>query len=238
MRRGGEARWVTIAEPAAAGLDGGVVDVRLVVARGLVPSEPPSWLPLVADDWARLRAFRREADARRFLTGRVIVAEHAREVLGDHAGRLRFVRRLVAAGEEKPRYAPAPGERWAAPVPDVSISHSGEVVVVAFCADADVGVDVEQHAAFAGLDDAALRVVLSAAERQPLRTRADVADAFTAKEAVLKAVGWGLAVDPLRLEVRDGRVTRFDAPQARPVSLCRLEEPGEASASLAVAARA
>lgn len=230
---------MALAAPGASpGPGDGSVDVRVAVARGLAPAEPPPWLPLADDDRARLREFRREADARRFLTGRVIVAEHAREVLGDSAGRLRFTRRLVPAGEEKPRYSPTPGERWASPLPDVSISHSGEVVVVAFCADADIGVDVEHHAAFDGLDDAALRVALTAAERRAARTRADLAAAFTAKEAVLKAVGWGLAVDPLRVEVRDGRVTRFDVPQARPVTLSRLDVPGEASAALAAAARA
>lgn len=87
---------------------------------------------------------------------------------------------------------------------EFSLSHSGELVAVALCLDAPVGVDVERVPE----PSAELPLpVLSPAERaaydlvpEPAR-----AAAFTTywvrKEAVLKATGEGLRVDPARLTV-------------------------------------
>ncbi|MEU8763047.1 4'-phosphopantetheinyl transferase superfamily protein [Streptomyces sp. NPDC048659] len=89
-----------------------------------------------------------------------------------------------------------------APV-EFSISHSGELVAVALSADAPVGVDVERVTELAELP----LPVLSARERAvfDLVPGPERAVAFTAywvrKEAVLKATGEGLRVDPARLTV-------------------------------------
>lgn len=209
------------------------VEVSVAVADGLLPARPPSWLALTRDDVDRIAAFRREQDARRFVTGRALVSVTVHALLGERAHGLRFARRFTEAGETKPRFEPDPVR--AGPLPEVSISHSGNLVAVVFTTGAEVGVDVELHASFAGPDDPAFRLALTPAERARLRSRSDAADAFTAKEAVLKAIGWGLVVDPLRVEILDGKVARFDAPQSRPVSLIPLQVPGAASAYVAVA---
>lgn len=145
------------------------------------------------------------------------------------------MRRFVTAGEEKPRFEVLPGAVEPPVLPDVSISHSGRFVIAAFCTTADVGVDVEERSVFSRIDDTVLEGFLTPAERRRLRTPREVADAFTAKEAVLKAVGWGLVIDPLDLELRGGRVERFDAVQRRPVSLSSLPVSAAVSAAVAVA---
>ncbi|WP_432511447.1 4'-phosphopantetheinyl transferase family protein [Kineococcus sp. SYSU DK001] len=211
----------------------GPVEVTVLTAGELLGPGPPAWLPLVADDRERIGRLRRVGDVRRFLTGRALVARYAREELGGAVDGVRFVRRTTAAGEAKPRFEGWPGET----VPDVSISHSGRHVVAAFCRTADVGVDVEELTAFGGPDDPAAEVFLTPAERDRATGRDQVAETFTGKEAVLKAVGWGFAVDPQRLELAGCAVRRFDAPQARPVHLARLAVPAGLAGAVAVAAR-
>lgn len=214
-----------------------VAEVELVDR--LEDAEPPSWLPLTHDDRVRLAAFRREGDARRFVTGRVMVHRRLREVRGVPLGAARFTRRFTAAGEWKPVLSGEPGRgfegaRW----PDVSISHSGSFVAVAFCEGAEVGIDVEQHSAFVDGDEV-LSTALTPQERARVASIADAARAFTAKEAVLKAVGFGLAIDPLLVEVLDGAVRRFDHPERRPVVLAPVPVPdrlsGLVSATVAIA---
>ena len=88
----------------------------------------------------------------------------------------------------------------------VSLAHSGEVVLVAVASAEDVGVDVE-----ALRPDAArwalVRQALTEREQRRLGSLAqpDRAESFlrvwTRKEAILKAAGTGLAVDPRRLEL-------------------------------------
>ncbi|MEV6326907.1 4'-phosphopantetheinyl transferase superfamily protein [Streptomyces sp. NPDC051909] len=87
---------------------------------------------------------------------------------------------------------------------EFSLSHSGELVAVALSLDAPVGVDVER------VPEAAAELplpVLSAEERAvfdrvpgPERSAA-FATYWVRKEAVLKATGEGLRVDPARLTV-------------------------------------
>ena len=87
----------------------------------------------------------------------------------------------------------------------VSIAHSRSVALLAVSCDADVGVDIEQS------QDRGLRSLLAQAlgddERAALELlpAADRAQAFLTywvrKEAILKAAGVGLAVDPSLIEV-------------------------------------
>ncbi|MFV0526432.1 MAG: 4'-phosphopantetheinyl transferase family protein [Acidimicrobiales bacterium] len=232
------ARWdVTrhqIEVPVPAGLDSDPfrAAVDLICVHGLLPPEPPAWLILNDDDRRRMQRLRVTDDVRRFLTGRVIAASYARSFLGEE--RLVLERRLVDAGEEKPRWIDPvqPARRF----PDLSISHSADHVLVAVCAGGDVGVDVELVTRFNGAGDPAMRHVLTAKERCQFATVFEVASAFTAKEAVLKAVGWGFGIDPLSVEIIAGQVRRFDAPQARPVGLRHLDLPGPVAGHVAVAA--
>ncbi|WP_058235073.1 4'-phosphopantetheinyl transferase family protein [Devriesea agamarum] len=220
-------------------MPGSFVTVTIAIADGLLSASPPAWLRLLPDDLRRMRAYRREEDVRRFVTGRALVACMARQILGDSAHDLRFSRLVDEVGERKPRFAWTSDPAGPPDLPEVSISHSGHLVVVAFAMGFEVGVDVEMHKSFSlpftGAEDPVMRIVLTPQERARLHSRGDAAEAFTAKEAVLKAVGWGLAIDPLLVEIIDNRVTRFDAPQARAVSIAPLIVPGEASAHVAIA---
>jgi 4'-phosphopantetheinyl transferase len=95
-----------------------------------------------------------------------------------------------------PTVTPPPGRRAL----NVSIAHAGDRVVVAATELGPVGVDVEVHsgADFAGFDGVSLAeserrelARLPAGERQTGRTQM-----WVRKEAVLKATGDGLSVDP------------------------------------------
>ena len=86
---------------------------------------------------------------------------------------------------------------------EFSVSHGGDLLVLAFAAgDAPVGVDVEPMGALANVSAELLDFTLTAAERKrllkvpvPQRTRVFLRH-WTAKEAVLKALGAGLSVEP------------------------------------------
>ncbi|MEU0332453.1 4'-phosphopantetheinyl transferase superfamily protein [Streptomyces sp. NPDC006193] len=109
-----------------------------------------------------------------------------------------------------------------------SVSHSGPLVGLAVCRGADVGLDVERIEEAPDVDLVAPRI-LSAAELAVLRSfaPADRPGAllryWTRKEAVLKALGIGLRLPPLRLEVSaPGAPARVDRWQDRPELVPRL----------------
>ncbi|MER6786895.1 4'-phosphopantetheinyl transferase superfamily protein [Streptomyces sp. NPDC000658] len=124
----------------------------------------------------------------------------------------------------KVRLAPPPDESsCGGPRLDFSVAHSGAVIGVAVCENGRVGLDVEE--ADVGLDvDAAARVALADAElaalygRPPAARKAAFLRTWTRKEAVLKALGVGLAA-PLRgLEL--------SGPQQPPAVLAWPEQLG------------
>ncbi|WP_328481793.1 4'-phosphopantetheinyl transferase superfamily protein [Streptomyces sp. NBC_00377] len=91
---------------------------------------------------------------------------------------------------------------------DFSVTHSGELIGVAVCRGAAVGLDVEES--HAGMDvDSAARVALSDTELAALHARpADLRQpaflrTWTRKEAVLKALGVGLGAPLRELEMSD-----------------------------------
>jgi 4'-phosphopantetheinyl transferase len=89
---------------------------------------------------------------------------------------------------------------------EASISHSGEVVVVAVTRAGPVGVDVEQLGAADHTD--LVSSVCTRFEQQSLATARDFYAYWTRKEAVLKATGEGLGRAMTSIEVT--------APGARP----------------------
>jgi len=99
-----------------------------------------------------------------------------------------------------------------------SLSRAGSLVAVVATTVAPVGIDIEslERVAAAGFDD----VAFSATEREALRSSADPtrrrAELWSAKEAVLKARGTGLRIDPREVDVEnpaDGiRLERLDVP--------------------------
>jgi 4'-phosphopantetheinyl transferase len=88
----------------------------------------------------------------------------------------------------------------------VNLAHSGNAAVVVVTQEADAGIDLERLRADAG-DWALVDHVLTERERARLRTLppSELSEAFlriwTRKEAVLKAAGIGLALDPRLVEI-------------------------------------
>lgn len=107
----------------------------------------------------------------------------------------------------------------------VSLSRAGAFSVVAVTDAGPVGVDVEAHGAadFPGFDDVALH---------PGEPSTDRARTWTRKEALLKAYGLGLAVDPAAVRLADDGVTAWpsDLPRPGPVWWRDLDLPDHVGA--------
>ena len=167
------------------------------------------------DERSRAARFVREIDRARFVARRAAT------------------RRIIGAAADL-----APGElRWrrepdGRPVLDgrplsFSVSHSGDLLVVALAVAGPVGVDAERMRELPNLDGLA-RVALSPSEWLAWQTvpRAQRAVAFlrhwTAKEAFLKALGRGLAEDPARVTAIGSTVSIDDGRPAWPMRHVQL----------------
>jgi 4'-phosphopantetheinyl transferase len=153
--------------------------------------------------------------------GRRYVAAHGwlRLVLAAHLDEDPAAVRLTGRDGEKPRLAGRRGLRF-------NLSHSEDVAVVAVARDHEVGVDVERLRPLDGLE-ALAAATLSRAEAlawaalpEPLRLPAFL-EAWTRKEAFLKAVGEGLSrpLDSFDVTVAPGdpvRLLRVEGDAAAP----------------------
>ena len=153
----------------------------------------------------RLGRLHRADDRARFVAAHALARLVLAPVTGAPAGDLRFGSACATcgkAGHGKPYLVRAGGGGAA---PHFSVAHAGDRVVVAVTRAGPVGVDVEVVDAvrFAGFDGVALAGsecgVL--ARLAPERHAAARATWWVRKEAVLKATGLGLAVDPCDLVV-------------------------------------
>lgn len=150
-------------------------------------------------------AYRQTVDRARFLTGRVVAKAAAATALGIDPEAVAFDSTCPDCGRPhgKPRVV-AP-EGFTGVLPELSISHSGNLVGVAMTPGVPVGIDVEQERDVE--IDGLVRMTLSAAELTVFATLPDAdrdAAFFTywsRKEAILKATGRGLAVGMTKLTV-------------------------------------
>jgi 4'-phosphopantetheinyl transferase len=155
----------------------------------------PESLAVLLDvrDLARRRRLVRAADQNRFLAAWVL----ARLVLGEKLGRdpaaLSFDRTCTHCGDERHG---KPVAEAIGPGLEFSLSHTGGLAVFAL-SDQAVGVDIESATA----GEKPLAQALTGRERATCKSYADFARLWTRKEAVLKAVGKGLAIHPRRIEV-------------------------------------
>ncbi|QYF72478.1 4'-phosphopantetheinyl transferase superfamily protein [Cryobacterium sp. PAMC25264] len=165
----------------------------------------------------------------------VAVGDRAETRAGDHALLAGMVARLTGAAaasvvltrrcphcgasDHGPLRVRIPG--FPAVVPRVSLARAGGRLALAVTAAGPVGIDLESLAdlARAPLHD----VALSPAEAATLATlrpaaaaEAALANIWTTKEAVLKAAGLGLRVDPRELTVTLEPAGRPDGPSPRP----------------------
>ncbi|XVQ84281.1 4'-phosphopantetheinyl transferase family protein [Microbispora siamensis] len=168
------------------------------------PQDRPveSMTPVLGEgERARAVRFRREADRRRFVTGSWLLRTAVAAVLGIAPADVVVDRSCPDCGRShgKPRI------RAAGPPLHVSVSHSGDRVVVALSAEGPLGVDVEAVPS-APVDGLARRVLTrgewSWMEALPPEERCEAfARVWTRKEAVLKATGHGLRIPPEKVEV-------------------------------------
>jgi len=178
----------------------------------IVPGEPPlvvmrslsrarAALPAYAallgeEERAQAGRLRQSADRDRFVLGRGL----ARLLLAQAMGRRPRAIALTRDEHGKPRLADAQGLEF-------NIAHSGDLVAVAIGRDCELGIDVERHRP--GLDTAAIgRLVFTEAEMAGPASRGAGAGIepffrqWVFKEALVKALGTGLARDPRRFEIR------------------------------------
>lgn len=147
------------------------------------PAGAPGLVALLDDhERARLGRFRRDADRARYLAAHALTRIVLAGAVGVPAGALVFDRTCrCGAPHGKPVLPGGPG---------FSLTHAGDLVGVAVHPGGAVGLDVEQVRALTDL------AAMAAHACSPQETAPD-ADAFftlwTRKEALLKAVGTGLA---------------------------------------------
>ncbi|HYN97826.1 MAG TPA: 4'-phosphopantetheinyl transferase superfamily protein [Pilimelia sp.] len=188
---------------------------------------------------SRKARLRRSEDQQRFLLGASLLRRVAGAYLGVHPAMVQVDRRCAGCGE--PHGKPAvPGSDL-----ELSLSHSGDVVVLAAARHTPLGIDVEEVAAARKPDELAAHV-LAARERAALDALApaDRAAGFVTywcrKESVVKATGDGLRAalpdvqvsppgEPARLLSWSGRA---GAPEE--MSLRDLAAPAGYRACLAV----
>lgn len=181
---------------------------------------------LSADERARHAAMRLPAPAKAFAVARLAL----RGLLAERLGRAPADLALARDARGKPVVAGAPRCFF-------NLAHTDERVLVALCADAAVGVDVESAAAVAAAPG--VRALACApGERAWLveheaGAEAALARLWTRKEAVLKAWGLGLARSMASLDLGDpgadcGRLQIAGEP---PIAWRDLDAaPGEAAA--------
>ncbi len=129
----------------------------------------------------------------RFLTGRMLLRELVADLTGADPASITVTAACPDCGREhgRPRVDGA----------FVSLSHTGDLVVAAGSPTAPVGVDVERRdAAAAGRADERLAAIRLVAAGEGL-------EHWTRVEAVLKADGRGLRVDPAAVVIRGDRAS-------------------------------
>jgi 4'-phosphopantetheinyl transferase len=171
---------------------------RVLVA--LAPDRPEALgrvLDVLTDEEReRLRRFRRPADAASFAAGRALVRLALAELVEAAPGGLVFDTwcEVHSSAHGKPRLVEPPAEL------DFSLSRAGARLLLAISA-APVGVDVERRDR--DIEVGVARIAFADDERAELEDAGPAAflACWTRKEAVLKALGHGLAVDPKSVSV-------------------------------------
>ena len=156
--------------------------------------EVPDDLWLSAEERARATRMRFDRDRRRFVAAHGFLRALLARQLGCETaaivfGELENGKPLIAA--------PATALRF-------NLSHSDANALAAVAIDREVGVDVELLRPLRGGDGLARRVLsngeLAERERAPAAREAALLVAWTRKEAVMKACGVGLRLDPASVE--------------------------------------
>jgi 4'-phosphopantetheinyl transferase len=190
--------------------------------------ETPRLVGLLDDiERERYEAYRQAVDRARFLTGRVVTKAALGAAIGLDPKDVVLDSTCPDCGRThgKPRIVPPSG--YTGQLPDMSISHSGNLVGVAVTPGLPVGIDVEQERDVEV--DGLVRMTLSAAEQTAWSAvpEADRDAAFftywARKEAILKATGRGLSIAMTKVTVTPWDQTpRVLESSASEVDIARL----------------
>ncbi len=188
------------------------------------------------EEQQRAERFRFEPDRRRYIAARAAL----RTLLGRYVDQPaeRIVFSYSTAG--KPFLQRADGGSG----PHFNVSHSGAIALLAFCADAELGIDVELVRDIEDTESIVRRFFCAAEVEQwmglpgHLRQKAFY-DCWTRKEAVVKAMGGGLSVP---LDAFQVSFSPTDAPRVRfrhdagvtPWSLYDVSPAADYSGALAI----
>ena len=195
-----------------------MTDVSLLAAApALLSPDGPGADLLSAAELARARRHHQPVDRCRSATASWLLRVAAGGARGLEPHRVRVGRECPTCGRAgaeaphgRPVLLPPQGVDRPGPPVQLSASHAGDVVLVAASTAGRVGVDVERIAStgFEGFDD----LVLTPLERRRLATLpagsrpVERALAWTRKEALLKATGHALTLDPATVGFHpDGR---------------------------------
>lgn len=173
-------------------------------------AQTPADAPFLDDaERARAQRYLQRADQIRFAVTRSVLRQLLADAIGDAPDALRF----VFSERGKPQLQDHIGLSF-------NVSHAGNHALIALSRTREVGIDIEQHNAsidWRGLS----RLVCTPAERQALDSAPPPSQAalfmhcWTAKEALLKALGLGIAHGLLALGVDlagEGGVERAASP--------------------------
>lgn len=168
---------------------------QLILSQGLPDATGAVRLrqDLPAAEWQWITRLRRADDRLRSLAGRALV----RRLLGRRLGLAPETVRLDTGPHGKPGLAPDEGRT--APPWHFNIAHSGDLVLVGI-GPGPLGVDVEHSTAPV---DAALWQQVTGAPPPVAATPQAFCAHWVRREAVLKACGQGLSLDPATLQLTD-----------------------------------
>ena len=200
---------------------------------------------LSAAEQRRAQGFRSARDRQRFLARRVAL----RQLLGRYLGLAPDAVRIDEGGGRKPALGGSGRKQnGAGIVPDIGFncSHSNGLALMAFAQDLPVGIDLERIRPMPDADDVAGRF-FSPRESRALRSippqgrLAAFYQCWTAKEALVKALGHGLAMPLDRFTVSFApdlpvRLVHLDTGEPDDWMLTRLRPCPGFSATLAVRA--
>ena len=196
----------------------------------------PGWIragALTATEVERSLRFSRRRDAAAFLAGRASLRELLGGYLGIPPADVVLARRCASCGADdhgKPLLSPEAHPS----APQFSVSRSGNQGLVGLGLELALGVDIERHDTGIAVD-AVLPLALNPTEVDGLegcsgtKRASRLLTIWTLKEAYLKALGLGLARDPVELSIsgETGRDWRMIDPLA--------EGPGSAAWRLSCA---
>lgn len=158
------------------------------------PLSDADWALLSEEEGVRALRFHRHDDRVRFVATRAAL----RRLLGARLRCRPQVLVFVTNRYGKPRLESACSS---SPAMCFNVSHAGDFALIALSERAPVGVDIERRDPQCDVIGLSLQA-LSALERQlPDERRVDFFECWTAKEAVLKALGLGVAEHLQRLSV-------------------------------------